>query len=168
MWHIRAMLIAMAAVCFFVVPSLRADSLQLKNGNFVQGKYLGGTERAVQFQANGKIRLYDIDEILSISFSAASADGGIPSNDEDPKPSTNTALNFKDRGGLRTSLWNSKAAQKEKQGSSTTKQPARQAAVPASSRTLLETNSKIEDGSFRKIQSLRANCAQGCSLPLSY
>ena len=101
MWHLRAIWIAMAGVCLLVVPFVRADSLQLKNGNFVQGKYLGGTERSVQFQANGRIRLYDIDEILSISFSSASADGGIPSNYQDPKPSTNTRLHFSAKDGLR-------------------------------------------------------------------
>jgi hypothetical protein len=82
MRHIRAILIVMIGVFLVLVPGLRADSLQLKNGNFVQGKYLGGTERSVQFEVNGKIRLYGIDEILSISFAAASADGGIPSNDD--------------------------------------------------------------------------------------
>jgi len=65
----------------------------------VQGKYLGGTERAVQFEANGKIRLYDIGEILSISFAAASADGGIPSGNVDPKPRADTELNSAAKGG---------------------------------------------------------------------
>lgn len=103
MWHIRTMLIGMLGAFFVLAPGLRADSLQLKNGNFVQGKYLGGTERAVQFEVNGKIRLYDIDEILSISFAAASADGGISSNNsDDQKPRTNTGSNSApaDNGGL--------------------------------------------------------------------
>lgn len=93
MWHLRAVFIAMAGILLLCVPETRADSLQLKNGNFVQGKYLGGTERAVQFEVNGKIRLYGVDEILSISFAAASADGGIPSNSSDPKPNANTEVN---------------------------------------------------------------------------
>ena len=104
MRHIRAILIVLTGISLVLVPKLRADSLQLKNGNFVQGKYLGGTERAVQFEVNGKIRLYGIDEILSISFAAASADGGIPSNDDEQKLRTNTGLNFvvRDNGGFRT------------------------------------------------------------------
>ena len=104
MRHIRAILIVMIGVFLVLVPGLRADSLQLKNGNFVQGKYLGGTERSVQFEVNGKIRLYGIDEILSISFAAASADGGIPSNDDEQKLRTSTGSNFvgRDNGGLRT------------------------------------------------------------------
>src|SRR2546427_7339834 len=108
MWHLRTILIAMAGILFLLVPGVHADSLQLKNGTFVQGKYLGGTERAVQFEANGKIRLYDIGEILSSSFAAASADGGIPSNDVDAKPNTNTELSSAARGdrGSRAALWN--------------------------------------------------------------
>jgi len=105
MRHIGAILIVVMGISLVLVPGLRADSLQLKNGNFVQGKYLGGTERAVQFEVNGRIRLYDINEILSISFAAASADGGIPSNDDDQKLHTNTALkSVKDNGGLRNAL----------------------------------------------------------------
>jgi hypothetical protein len=102
--HIRTILIVLIGVSLVLVPGLRADSLQLKNGNFVQGKYLGGTERAVQFEVNGKIRLYGIDEILSISFAAASADGGIPSNDDEQKLRTNTGSNFvgMGNGGFRT------------------------------------------------------------------
>lgn len=98
MWHIRTILIMLMGISLALVPGLHADSLQLKNGNFVQGKYLGGTERAVQFEVNGKTRLYGIDEILSISFAAASADGGIPSNDDEQKLRTNTGSNFVDRG----------------------------------------------------------------------
>jgi hypothetical protein len=98
MWHLRISIVAAAAIFFLCLPELRADSLQLKNGNFVQGRYLGGTERAVQFEVNGKSRLYSIEEILSISFAAASADGGIPSNNADPKPNANTELNSTAKG----------------------------------------------------------------------
>lgn len=106
MWNIRATLTAMAGILLIFVPGVRADSLQLKNGNFVQGKYLGGSERAVQFQVNGKVRLYEVDEILSINFAAASADGGIPSNSVNREPNSTTELksNAKSDNGLRTVL----------------------------------------------------------------
>jgi len=102
-WHIRTLLIAMAGIFVLAVPGARADSLQLKNGDMVQGKYLGGTERAVQFEVNGKVRLYEIGGILSISFAASSADGGIPSNGVDSKPGDNTASNSEPV--LRTASW---------------------------------------------------------------
>lgn len=103
MWNIRATLIVMAGISLIFVPGVRADSLQLKNGNFVQGKYLGGTERAVQFEVNGKVRLYTVDEILSINFAAASADGGIPSNSVNREPNSTTELKS-NANGLRTVL----------------------------------------------------------------
>jgi len=126
MWHLRVIFIALAAIFLLCAAQSRADSLQLKNGNFVQGKYLGGTERAVQFEVNGKIRLYDIEEILSINFAAASADGGIPSNNPDPKPNANTELNSAaKRNGLRTA-------------------PSKQAEI-LQSRCAIETNSDAKE-----------------------
>ncbi|HZP34301.1 MAG TPA: hypothetical protein VFB23_13165 [Candidatus Acidoferrales bacterium] len=86
MSHRRLILIVLTGLLLMLAARMRADSLQLKNGSFVQGKYLGGTERAVQFAVNGKVHLYDTDEILSISFGSASGDsGGIPSNAADTK-----------------------------------------------------------------------------------
>ena len=100
MSHIKVILIALAGVLLLITAGVRADSLQLKNGNFVQGKYLGGTERAVQFAVNGKIRLYDINEILSISFASASADGGIPSSAADRKPGPSAPKSLAPKGSL--------------------------------------------------------------------
>lgn len=145
MRHIRAILIVLTGISLVLVPKLRADSLQLKNGNFVQGKYLGGTERAVQFEVNGKIRLYGIDEILSISFAAASADGGIPSNDDEQKLRTNTGSNFvgRDNGGFRTAP--------------VSQANARKPLSPGTSRT----ESHSAKCQHRKVQtggSLRSNC----------
>ncbi len=107
MRHIRAILVAMAGFLLILVPGVRADSLQLKNGNMVEGKYLGGTERAVQFEVNGKIRLYGVEEILSISFAAAPTDGVIPSNKINPEPKASTESNSKakDSSGSRTAVW---------------------------------------------------------------
>ena len=85
-------LLGMAGILLGLAPGIHADSLQLKTGNFVQGKYLGGTERAVQFEVNGKVQMYDINQILSISFAAASADGGMPSNSAEAKPSSQPEL----------------------------------------------------------------------------
>jgi len=89
MGYIRGASLIMVGVLLGFAPGIRADSLQLKNGNVVQGKYMGGTERAVQFEVNGKMRLYDVGQILSISFAAASVDGGMPSNSAGARHSRN-------------------------------------------------------------------------------
>jgi len=51
--------------------SASADTLQLKDGRVVQGKFLGGTQASVQFESNGKIDLYDVNQVISITFTGA-------------------------------------------------------------------------------------------------
>ncbi len=55
-----------------------ADTLQLKNGDVVQGKYLGGGEHAVQFEVNGKTELYETSRILSITFTGERSAENVP------------------------------------------------------------------------------------------
>ena len=60
----------------FSVPA-SADTLQLRDGRVVQGRFLGGTQASVQFESNGRIDLYDVDQVISITFT-----GGPPSSPE--------------------------------------------------------------------------------------
>lgn len=48
--------------------SASADTLQMKDGRVIQGRFVGGTETKVRFEADGKAQLYPIDEILVITF----------------------------------------------------------------------------------------------------
>jgi hypothetical protein len=48
--------------------SASADTLQLKDGRVIQGRFLGGTQASVQFEENGKIDLYDVGQVISITF----------------------------------------------------------------------------------------------------
>ena len=70
----RGSTVVLAATGLLFASSLvlSADTLQLKNGDVVQGKYLGGSERVVQFEVGGKIELYEVDRILSITFTKPS------------------------------------------------------------------------------------------------
>jgi hypothetical protein len=48
-----------------------ADTLQMKDGRVIQGRFLGGTQASVQFETNGKIELYGVDDIISVTFTSA-------------------------------------------------------------------------------------------------
>ncbi|MGA2716026.1 MAG: hypothetical protein ABSG41_23245 [Bryobacteraceae bacterium] len=48
---------------------LSADTLTLRNGEIVQGTYLGGTARQVRMDLNGDIRTYEIERVQSVTFS---------------------------------------------------------------------------------------------------
>ncbi len=48
------------------------DSLQLKNGSLIKGKYLGGTETEIVFQVGATTQRYAVGDVESISFDATS------------------------------------------------------------------------------------------------
>ncbi len=51
--------------------SASADTLQMKDGRVIQGRFFGGTQASVQFETNGKIALYNVDDIISVTFTSA-------------------------------------------------------------------------------------------------
>lgn len=48
-----------------------ADTLQMKDGRVIQGRFFGGTQASVQFETKGKIELFNVDDIISVTFSSA-------------------------------------------------------------------------------------------------
>jgi hypothetical protein len=50
-----------------------ADSLELRNGQIVQGKFLGGSPLNIRFQVNGQEQVFATKDVLNISFSDTSA-----------------------------------------------------------------------------------------------
>jgi hypothetical protein len=46
-----------------------ADTINLRNGENVQGTYLGGTARQIRIDVNGNIQTYDIGQVRSVTFS---------------------------------------------------------------------------------------------------
>jgi hypothetical protein len=81
--------------------SASADTLQMKDGRVIQGKFLGGSQADVQFETNGKIELYNVDDIISVTFTsgvsaAAASPAPLPANDVRPsglapRPATATS-----------------------------------------------------------------------------
>jgi hypothetical protein len=49
-----------------------ADSLELRNGQIVQGKFLGGSPLNIRFQVNGQEQVFATKDVLNISFSDTS------------------------------------------------------------------------------------------------
>ncbi len=60
-------LIVLLALFLVDLPVL-ADTITMKNGRIIQGKFLGGTEDTVRFKANDKIVTYQVKEIFMITF----------------------------------------------------------------------------------------------------
>jgi hypothetical protein len=66
-FRIRTWWVAVVAVCF-LAPLLHADSIKFKNGQTLQGKYLGGTDSQVTFYTDNQLKHYAISDVDSITF----------------------------------------------------------------------------------------------------
>lgn len=45
-----------------------ADTITLRNGQVIQGTYMGGTARTVKMQVDDAIKTYDVTDIASLQF----------------------------------------------------------------------------------------------------
>jgi YMGG-like Gly-zipper len=80
----RTWWVVFVAVCCFA-SLLRADTLKLKDGTSVEGKYLGGTDSDITFYVNGQLQHFPIANTVSITFGtqdspppAASSGASVP------------------------------------------------------------------------------------------
>jgi hypothetical protein len=62
------------ALCVAVVAAARADSLELKNGSMIKGKFMGGTETSITFQVGSSAQGYDVSDIRSLRFDSEAQD----------------------------------------------------------------------------------------------
>ena len=56
----------------------RADSLELKNGSLIKGKFMAGTQANITFQVGSSVQSYDVADIRSLRFDSE-AQGASPS-----------------------------------------------------------------------------------------
>lgn len=69
-----------------------ADSLELRNGSLINGKYMGGTARVISFQVGSSIQNYDLADIASLKFDseAAASDMAAPKSSSGPSVADST------------------------------------------------------------------------------
>lgn len=65
-----------AALCVAAVAG-RADSLELKNGSLIKGKFMGGTHADISFEVGSSLQRYDVADVRSLRFDSEAQ--GVPS-----------------------------------------------------------------------------------------
>src|SRR2546425_12126774 len=94
----------LAAMALVFAGAAAADTLELKDGRVLQGRYLGGTQAQVRFEVNGELQTFSVTQIVAITFtgpagsagaamapaSVASTAAGQPAGTADPGGSTVT------------------------------------------------------------------------------
>lgn len=67
MRNVKRLLAALAVGLFFVGVAA-ADTLELKSGKVIQGKYLGGTQHVLRFEVNGEVQTFSTNDIVALTF----------------------------------------------------------------------------------------------------
>ena len=65
-------LLAAFTLALFFTGVAAADTLELKNGKVVQGKYLGGTQAVLRFEVNGEVQAFSTNDVVALTFTGRS------------------------------------------------------------------------------------------------
>jgi len=63
-----------------------ADTLELKDGRVLQGRYLGGTQAVLRFEINGDVRTFPVSDVVAVTFTGNSGAANAPQPNPSPAP----------------------------------------------------------------------------------
>lgn len=84
MYNLKRFFAAIAVGLFFVSVAA-ADTLELKSGKVIHGKYLGGTAAVMRFEVNGEVQTFSTSDIVALTFTGRSG-GPMPAAAPAPAP----------------------------------------------------------------------------------
>ena len=64
--------LAAAALGLCLVGVVAADTLELKDGRVLHGKYLGGTQAVLRFEVNGEVQTFSANDLVALTFTGHS------------------------------------------------------------------------------------------------
>jgi hypothetical protein len=71
-------ILAAAALGLSLVGAAAADTLELKDGRVLQGRYLGGTQAVLRFEVNGDLQTFNVTDIVALTFTGNSGATAAP------------------------------------------------------------------------------------------
>jgi hypothetical protein len=69
----RARTIVAVVLGLFIAGAAAADTLELKDGRVLQGRYLGGTQSVLRFEINGEVQTFNVSEAVALTFTGTSS-----------------------------------------------------------------------------------------------
>ena len=94
--------LAIPAFTLLLAAAASADTLELKDGRVLQGRFLGGTQAIMRFELNGEVRTFNINDIVALTFSATYHDQNAappPSNNQSQDPAPPPPQDSQGNGG---------------------------------------------------------------------
>src|SRR5580658_5867202 len=74
----RVQMIAAVALGLFFASAARADTLELKDGRVLQGRYLGGTQAVLRFEIKGEVQTFNVADAVALTFTGNSGKTSAP------------------------------------------------------------------------------------------
>jgi hypothetical protein len=60
--------LGVAALSLLFVGAAAADTLELKDGRVLEGRFLGGTQALLRFSVNGEVQTFNVTEVVALTF----------------------------------------------------------------------------------------------------
>ncbi|MGC2465379.1 MAG: hypothetical protein WA517_09300 [Candidatus Acidiferrum sp.] len=68
----RGRMVAAVVLTLFFAGAAAADTLELKDGRVLHGRYLGGTQTVLRFEVNGQVQTFYVSETVALTFTGDS------------------------------------------------------------------------------------------------
>ena len=78
--------VATAALTLLFVGSAVADTLELKDGRVLQGRYLGGTQVVLRFEVEGNVQTFRVNDVVAVTFTRGGGAVAPPATELPPAP----------------------------------------------------------------------------------
>jgi hypothetical protein len=76
--------VAMGSLGLLFVGTAVADTLELKDGRVLQGRYLGGTQAVLRFELDGNVQAFSVNDVVAVTFTHGSNAAGAPNYAPNP------------------------------------------------------------------------------------
>jgi hypothetical protein len=89
----RVRTIAAFALGLFFAGAAAADTLELKDGRILHGRYLGGTQAVLRFEIKGEVQTFNVSDAVALTFTGNSGAANAPAGSSQPPASYSTDSN---------------------------------------------------------------------------
>jgi hypothetical protein len=83
----RVRAVAAFALGLFLAGAVAADTLELKDGRVLHGRYLGGTQAVLRFEIKGEVQTFNVADAVALTFTGNSSATNAPAASSPPPAS---------------------------------------------------------------------------------
>lgn len=74
----RGRCVALFVLCLCFASWAAADTLEMKDGRVLQGRFLGGTQAVLRFEINGEVKTFNVSDAVAVTFTSGSSASSSP------------------------------------------------------------------------------------------